>query len=112
MSTALDLIRRCYCAGVDVGLNDRGGVRLTRNAPPTDLTAELMEHRDDVVALLQEHRYGEPNDVLTGAPRRYVSPPDCIAVNACACLGPCSRFLTLRPCENRKGQTHVRDTID
>lgn len=102
MST-LDLIRRCYCAGVVVGLNESGGVRLTRNAPPPDLVAALKEQRPDVISLLEEHRIGELDDLMTGQPRRYVVPVDCLAANACACLGPCSRFLTMQPCNTGRG---------
>ncbi len=103
MST-LDLIRRCYCAGVVVGLNEHGGPRLTGRKPEPGLLAELQEQRDDVIALLQEHRIGERDNVMNGHTRRYVSASDCLALNGCAVLGPCSNFLTLRPCDSRKGR--------
>ena len=104
--SALDLLRRLYVSGADVGINAEGGVRVTRNQPPPELLAELKEGRDGIVTALQEHHVGASDDVFQGMTRRYVVPVDCLAPNACACLGPCSRFLMKQPCkrEHRPGR--------
>ena len=96
----LELLRRLYVAGVDVTLNREGGIRISRTPPPTELVAELKANRDDVVALLQEHRIGTHDDGYPSCvAMRYVTPSVCLAPRLCARLGPCSAYLLRRPCD-------------
>jgi hypothetical protein len=98
--TAIELLRRLYVAGVDVELNDAGGVRLSGQQPPAELIDTLKTCRDDVVSLLKAQDIGSAVDGLESTvPRRYVTPPECLAPRTCARLGPCSRFLTCHPCD-------------
>lgn len=102
MST-VDLLRRLYVHGAHVDLVD-DGIRVSGHPVPDDLLAELRAHRDDVLALMRDHRLGELDDGFDSTvPRRYVSPPSCLAHRACARLGPCSRFLMRRPCDAEGG---------
>ena len=97
--TALELLRRLYVAGVDVTLNREGGIRVSGNQPPPELLDGLRAHRDDVVRELKEHCIGTHDDGYgSDVPRRYVCPETCVAPRLCARLGPCSRFLMIRPC--------------
>lgn len=99
-TSTLELLRRLYVAGVDVELNDAGGLRLSGYEPPSDLLAELKAGKDDVSTLLQEQRAGTRDDGLDSTlPRRYAAAAHCLAPRMCARLGPCSRFLTRRPCD-------------
>jgi hypothetical protein len=98
--TPLELLRRLYVAGVDVGLNDAGGMRLRGHQPPPELVDALKANRDAVVSLLRAHSIGRADDGLESTvPRRYVTPAGCLAPRACTRLGPCSRFLTRKPCD-------------
>lgn len=105
MSTS-ELLRRLYVAGVDVTLNSEGGIRVSRCVPPADLVAELKANRDDVVLVLQEHRIGTHDDGYpSDVPRRYVTPAGCLTPRLCARLGPCSRHLMRRACDDVTGGT-------
>jgi hypothetical protein len=98
--SALELLRRLYVAGVDVEPNDAGGLRLTGYPPPPDLVDELRAQREDVRALLEAQGTGTNADGFQSAlPRRYATPPGCLAPRVCPRLGPCSRILTRRPCD-------------
>lgn len=97
MST-LDLLRRLYCNGSDIG-TDGDGIRLTGHPVPDELLAELKAHKPDVLVLMQEQRLGTLDaDFDSAVKRRYVVPPSCLAQRACQRLGPCSRWLMRRPC--------------
>jgi hypothetical protein len=97
---ALELLRRLYVAGVDVEPNDAGGLRLTGYSPPPDLVDELKAQKEDVRALLEAQGTGTNADGLQSAlPRRYATPPGCLAPRACPRIGPCSRFLSRRLCD-------------
>jgi len=96
----LELLRRLYVAGVDVALNREGGIRVSRTPPPTELVAELKANRDGVLGVLREHHIGASDDGYeSDVPRRYVTPPCCLAPRLCARLGPCSAYLLRRPCD-------------
>ncbi len=97
MST-LDLLRRLYCNGSDIGI-DGDGIRLSGHPVPDELLAELKARKPDVLAELTTQRLGTLDaDFASAVPRRYVVPPGCLAQRACHRLGPCSRWLMRRTC--------------
>lgn len=105
MST-MDLLRRLYVHGVDVTLNSEGGIRVSGSPPPPELLDALKGNRDGVLDTLREHRIGANDDGYpSDVPRRYVTPPWCLTRRLCARLGPCSRFLMTRPCDDVNGST-------
>jgi len=89
----LDLLRRLYTCGVIVEVTDRGTLGLKGHPCPDDLKAELKQHRDDVVTLLQQQGIGQSGE--SGARLQYAVP---CGIATCRILGPCGQFLTLRPC--------------
>jgi hypothetical protein len=98
MST-LELLRRLYVAGVDVSPNGEGGIRVSGFPPPPELIDALKAQRDAVLRVLEDHRIGtHDDDYGSDVPRRYVTPPGCLAPRLCARLGPCSGSLMTRPC--------------
>lgn len=99
-ASALELLRRLYVSGVDVELNEAGGIRLARHRPPPELLEELRAPKDQVRGLLEAQRAGPHDDGLQSPlPCRYAIPAGCLAPRLCPRLGPCSRFLTCRPCD-------------
>ncbi len=89
----MDLLRRLYTHGVIVEVTDRGTLGLKGQPCPDYLKAELKEHRNDVVTLLQQQGIGRYTD--NGARLQYAMP---CGIATCRILGPCGQFLTLRPC--------------
>lgn len=98
-----DLFRRLYVSGGVVALDNAGTPVLSGRRPPDALLSELKANRDTIATMLQEHRIGQPDPGFSTAPRRYVTPPECGCPRSCARLGPCSRFLTMRPCTANGG---------
>ncbi len=97
MST-LDVLRRLYVNGSDIGI-DGDGIRLSGHPVPDELLAELNARKPDVLVLMQEQRLGTlDTGFVSAVPRRYVVPASCLAPRACHRLGPCSRWLMRRPC--------------
>ncbi len=96
----LDLLRRLYTCGVIVEFTERGTLGLKGHPCPDDLKAELKEHRDDVLALLQRQGIGASAE--SGVRMQYAVP---CGIETCRILGPCGQFLTRRPC----GLTAIAD---
>jgi hypothetical protein len=96
--TTLDVLRRLYVHGSDIGI-DGDGIRLSGHPVPDELLAELKARKPDVLAVLTTQRLGElDTGFVSAVPRRYVVPASCLAPRACHRLGPCSRWLMRRPC--------------
>ena len=90
---ALELLRQVYVSGVIVEVTDRGTIGLKGQPCPDDLKAELKEHRDSVLTLLQQQGIGQSGE--SGARLQYAVP---CGIATCRILGPCGQFLTRRPC--------------
>ncbi len=96
--TTLDLLRRLYVNGSDIGI-DGDGIRLSGHPVPDELLAELKARKPDVLAELTTQRLGTlDTGFVSAVPRRYVVPASCLASRACSRLGPCSRWLMRHPC--------------
>jgi len=89
----MDLLRRLYTCGVIIEVTERGTLGLKGQPCPDYLTAELKEHRNDVLTLLQQQGIGRHTE--NGALLQYAVP---CGIATCRILGPCGQFLTLRPC--------------
>lgn len=94
-----ELIRQLYVAGVEVSLTKSNTVRITGQSVPKGLIAQLQEHKEEIIRILQAQGVGTDEDGFDSPlPRRYVVPPACIATRACARLGPCSQSLMRHCC--------------
>lgn len=99
----VELLRRLYVSGTEVMISEDGSLDLARHEPAAELLEEVRGYKAEIVAALREQGVGRNDDGFPSVvPRWYAVPPDCGAQGACARLGPCSRFLTRRPC-------HVED---
>lgn len=91
----LDLLLRCYRAGVRVTL-EGAGLRLTGQPCPDDLKAELRTHKAAIIETLATHDVGRPSPIPeVTATVNYVTP---CTNSLCPVLGPCRWVVTGQPC--------------
>lgn len=95
MTDPLDLLTRCYRAGVRV-LPHGDRLRLDGQPCPDDLKADLRTYRAAILATLTTHGVGQISPVRQAAtPVGYVVP---CANSVCPVLGPCQWVLASEPC--------------